>query len=63
MHAFSIWHFLIIIVWALVFLTPIWKIVTKAGYPGVAAVLAVIPVVNLVMLWVFAFAKWPVERR
>jgi hypothetical protein len=39
------------------------QILRKAGYSPWWALLALIPVVNLVMLLVFAFANWPVLRR
>ena len=38
-------------------------IVGKAGYSKVWVILAFIPVVNLIALWVFAFASWPALRR
>ncbi|MBP6020427.1 MAG: hypothetical protein KA735_13125 [Burkholderiaceae bacterium] len=37
-------------------------ILGKAGYSRAWVILAFIPVINLVALWVFAFAKWPVLR-
>ena len=33
----------------------------KAGWSGWWGVLLVLPVVNLVFLWVFAFSRWPNE--
>jgi hypothetical protein len=41
---------------------PFWQILSKAGYNGAWSLLAFIPVVNLVMLYVFAFSRWPSER-
>jgi len=41
---------------------PCWKIVTKAGYEGAWALLAFVPLVNVITLWLFAFNRWPVER-
>lgn len=38
-------------------------IVGKAGYSKAWVILAFIPVVNLIALWVFAFSKWPALRR
>jgi len=34
-----------------------WQILRKAGYPGVLSLLALVPVVNIVMLYVFAFSE------
>lgn len=58
MGTFSILHLLVLILMAL----PVWffaKAVKKAGYSPWWALLGLIPIVNLVMLWVFAYAKWP----
>lgn len=35
------------------------RILMRAGFSGWWALLALIPLVNLVMLWVFAFIDWP----
>lgn len=34
-------------------------ILGKAGYSKAWVILAFIPIINLVALWVFALAKWP----
>jgi CDP-diglyceride synthetase len=47
---------------AVIVVIPLWKILTKAGYAGAWALLAFVPVVNLIALWIFAFNKWPIER-
>ena len=46
---------------AIFFVIPLWKIVSKAGYHGAWALLALVPLVNIVALWVFAFSRWPVQ--
>lgn len=54
---------LFIIGYILIFIVPIWKIVSKAGYSGAWSLLMIIPVLNVIMLWVFAFSRWPnIER-
>lgn len=35
------------------------RVIARAGYSPWWALLGVVPVVNVVMLWVFAFSKWP----
>jgi hypothetical protein len=62
MDSLSMWHWLIILVILAIYLVPLWRIVSRAGFHGAFSVLALIPFVNIVMLWVFAFAKWPRER-
>ncbi len=39
-----------------------WKIATKAGFSGPLSLLMLIPMVNLIMLCIFAFGEWPIER-
>ncbi|MFC3226340.1 hypothetical protein ACFOGJ_03820 [Marinibaculum pumilum] len=48
---------------ALLVLTVIgaWRGLQKAGFSGAWSLLLLVPVVNLVMLWVFAFISWPVD--
>lgn len=59
MRAFSSWHFLVLLIYLAVFVVPCWKIVSKAGYSGAWSLLALVPFVNIIMLWVFAFSSWP----
>jgi len=40
----------------------IWRIVTKAGYSGWWALITLVPGINIVMLFVFAFSDWPALR-
>ncbi|QAU23052.1 hypothetical protein EO087_02805 [Dyella sp. M7H15-1] len=48
---------------AILGLIPAWKIVSKAGYNGAWSLLIFIPLVNIIMMYVFAFSQWPTERR
>ena len=47
---------------AAVMVIPYWKIYTKTGQAGAMALLQLIPLVNIVMLYVLAFSEWPIER-
>ncbi len=47
----------------LVVIVPYVKIIRKAGYSGWWFLTAFVPLLNLVMLWAFAFADWPNLRR
>jgi hypothetical protein len=51
-----------LIVVAAVLLVPFWKIFSKAGFHGALSLLMIVPVVNLVMLYVLAFSQWPALR-
>ena len=49
-----------IVIFALVVVyLPVWKIIRKAGYSGWWVLIWIVPLVNLIMLWVFAFSDWP----
>lgn len=62
MGPFNTWHWTMMLLWLVVLIVPAWRIVAKAGYPGALALLVVVPVVNIIALWVFAFSKWPIEQ-
>ena len=47
----------------LVLMWPYVKIVQKAGYSGWHVLWMLVPVLNLVMLFVFAFSRWPIEEK
>ena len=47
----------------LLFVLPLMQIIHRAGYSRTWILAAVVPVANLVLLWVFAFRRWPVERK
>src|SRR5947199_9350530 len=39
-----------------------WKIFSKAGYSGALGLLMFVPIANLIVLCVLAFAEWPIYR-
>jgi uncharacterized membrane protein YhaH (DUF805 family) len=59
----SLWHIIIFLIGMLIVFVPYILIIRKAGYSGWWVLTALIPLVNLIMLWVFALARWPVEQR
>jgi len=64
MGSFSFAHSLIVLVlFFVIFLVPIAKILSKAGYSGAWCLIWFVPIVNIIMLWVFAFADWPALRK
>lgn len=58
-NADGIWWFVLMVVLVIL---PVWKITTKAGFPGALSLLVLIPVANIVFLYVLAFAEWPALR-
>jgi hypothetical protein len=39
------------------------KVISKAGYSGAWFLTLFVPVVGTIMFYVFAFSKWPIQRR
>lgn len=42
---------------------PYWKIWSRTGHSGAWALLMLVPLANLISLWVLAFKKWPAIDR
>ncbi len=61
MGGFSLWHLSILLCSGILFIPPTWRIVSKAGYSGAWSLLAIVPVLNLLLLWLFAFSRWPLQ--
>ncbi len=49
-----------IVFFAALYLIPLWQIVKKAGFHPALSLLVFVPLVNIIMLYVFAFSKWRV---
>ena len=49
----------ILLAWA-IFLIPMWQIFKKAGFAPALSLLMLLPLVNLIMLYVLAFSRWKV---
>ena len=41
---------------------PYWKIWSRTGHSGAWALLMLVPIANLISLWVLAFKDWPAMR-
>jgi uncharacterized membrane protein YhaH (DUF805 family) len=55
-------EFVIILIILAIILLPIWfisKILNKAGFSGWFLLLSLVPFLNIIALWVFAFVDWP----
>ena len=65
MAGLSIWHWLVVLVIALLiwaFVVVFGRILNRAGYSRWWLLTMFVPILNLIMLWVFAFADWPVTK-
>ncbi|MBN4665550.1 hypothetical protein HUS70_12945 [Pandoraea nosoerga] len=41
---------------------PVWRILTRLGLSPWLTVLAFIPIVNVISLWLLSYANWPGQR-
>ena len=59
----------LLVFWPLVLITAVFylwlhaRILHKAGYSRLWSLVMILPPVNIVMIWVFAFADWPALNR
>ncbi len=51
--------FFVIVAWAIVII-PFWQIFKKSGMGGPLSLLMILPLVNVIMLYVLAFSRWKV---
>lgn len=52
--------FFFTLLWMAVVVVPFWFIFRKAGFNGALSLLMIVPLVNLVVLYVLAFSRWRV---
>jgi uncharacterized membrane protein YhaH (DUF805 family) len=60
MGSFSIWHWLVVLLFIVPNLMFI-PAVRKTGFSPWWVVLSFIPILGLVVLWMWAYAKWPAQ--
>ena len=61
MGALSFWHLIVILAILGIYVFPIGKIVSRTGASGWWALLACVPLLNMVALWIFALAPWKID--
>ena len=45
-----------------VLVVPYWKLWSRTGHSGAWALLMLVPLANIISLWVLAFKEWPALR-
>jgi len=60
---FSFGHGLFLLVFLVIAGIPFWRIVQRTGMNPVLSLLWFVPLVNVIWLWVFAFAEWPALKQ
>jgi hypothetical protein len=43
-------------------IVPLWKIYSKAGYPGILSLTVLVPGLNVIMFYYLGFSDWPVLK-
>jgi hypothetical protein len=61
----ALWHLILILIVLLLLVLPIWRILKRLGLSPWLSLLYLVPLVNLICLWVLAYTRWPnvIERR
>lgn len=59
MGSFSIWHWLVLIIYFVIFGVPTWRILTRTGHSGWWSFLLLVPLVNIIAFWIFSYKRWP----
>jgi hypothetical protein len=63
MAGYGIGHWLMFIVMVVVILYPVGRILARIGISPFWSIVALIPFVNLIALWLLAFIEWPDSPR
>lgn len=59
---FAVVALLFWVVGIVIVIIPFWKIYAKAGFSKWLSLLMIVPLVNLIVLYVVAFSTWPAHR-
>jgi amino acid transporter len=59
---FGLIGFVMVIAMLVFFIVVYWKIAAKAGYNGAMSLLLFVPLVNIAIIIMFAFSRWPIEE-
>jgi hypothetical protein len=51
-----------LLVWLVIIIIPFGKLLKRTGHNSTWSICFVIPLVNLVALYVFAFKRWPIDK-
>ncbi len=62
MGGLSLPHLIVLAMVFGVFVYPTSRILKRAGFSGWLALLGIVPFLNIIGLWWFAFADWPNDR-
>jgi len=55
----SIWHILIYLGVLVIVIIPVAHILRRTGFSPWLAILYVVPIVGWILVWIFAYSRWP----
>jgi hypothetical protein len=58
----SIWQLIIVLVLVVIPILVFGPVAKKAGFSRWWSLILIVPLINLIMVWVFAFMEWPAEK-
>jgi hypothetical protein len=61
MGSFSPVHWIIFLLILAVYGYPIVRVLKRTGFSGWWVLLMVVPLVNIIALWIYAFAPWKID--
>jgi hypothetical protein len=53
---------LFLAVGGIIIVIPLWKVFSKAGYPGALSLGMMLPLLNIALLYFLGFSEWPVLK-
>ena len=59
---FGVMDAIVVLIVLALFVIPYWKIWQRTGHSGAWGLLMIVPLANVVSLWVLAFKDWPALR-
>ncbi|HLR16774.1 MAG TPA: hypothetical protein VK099_02785 [Alcanivoracaceae bacterium] len=61
-HSMGAGGFFWMLIIAIILVVPLWRICQRTGHPGWFALFALLPLLNVALLYFLAFSKWPSQK-
>lgn len=58
----DIWYVIVLVIVIAGIVLVFGSVAKKAGFSRWWSLLMIVPLINLIMVWVFAFMEWPAEK-